>query len=33
MMDQAEKARTVWMKVMQIDPTNKVVPEFLNQLR
>ncbi|MHB9155660.1 MAG: PorV/PorQ family protein [Endomicrobiales bacterium] len=33
MMDQPEKARQVWLKVMEIDPTNKVVPEFINQLR
>jgi tetratricopeptide (TPR) repeat protein len=33
MMDQPEKARQVWMKVMELDPTNKVVPEFINQLR
>lgn len=32
MMDQPEKARQVWMKVMEFDPTNKVVPEFINQL-
>jgi Flp pilus assembly protein TadD len=32
MMDQPEKARQVWMKVIELDPTNKVVPEFLNQL-
>lgn len=33
MMDQPDKARSVWMKVMELDPTNKVVPEFLNQLK
>ena len=33
MMDQPEKARVAWMKVLEVDPTNKVVPEFLNQLR
>lgn len=33
MMDQPEKARQVWMKVMELDPTNKVVPEFINQLK
>jgi len=32
MMDQPDKARAVWMKVIELDPTNKVVPEFLNQL-
>lgn len=33
MMDQPAKARQVWMKVLEIDPTNKVVPEFLNQIK
>ena len=33
MMDQQDKARAVWMKVMELDPTNKVIPEFLNQLK
>lgn len=33
MMDQPDKARQVWMKVIEVDPTNKVVPEFLNQLK
>jgi len=33
MMDQPEKAKQVWMKVLEIDPSNKVVPEFLNQLK
>lgn len=33
MMDQPDKARQVWMKVLELDPTNKVIPEFLNQLR
>lgn len=33
MMDQPDKARQVWMKVLELDPTNKVVPEFLNQLK
>jgi len=33
MMDQPDKARQVWLKVMEIDPTNKVVPEFINQLK
>ena len=33
MMDQPEKAKEVWMKVLEIDPTNKVVPQFLNQLK
>ena len=34
MMDQPEKARArCGLKVMEMDPTNKVVPEFLNQLR
>ncbi len=33
MMDQTDKARAVWMKVMELDPTNKVVAEFLNQLK
>jgi tetratricopeptide (TPR) repeat protein len=33
MMDQPEKAKQVWMKVLEIDPSNKVVPDFLNQLK
>jgi tetratricopeptide (TPR) repeat protein len=33
MMDQPDKAKQVWLKVMEIDPTNKVVPEFINQLK
>ncbi len=33
MMDQPEKAKEVWMRVLEIDPTNRVVPQFLNQLR
>lgn len=33
MMDQPDKARQVWLKVLEIDPTNKVVSEFLNQLK
>ncbi len=33
MMDQPDKAKQVWMKVMELDPTNKVVPEFINQLK
>jgi tetratricopeptide (TPR) repeat protein len=33
MMDQPDKARQVWMKVLEIDPTNKVIPEFINQLK
>jgi len=33
MMDQPDKAKEVWMKVLEVDPTNKVVPQFLNQLR
>ena len=33
MMEQPDKAKAVWMKVMEIDPTNKVVPEFLNQMK
>lgn len=33
MMDQQDKARAVWLKVMELDPTNKVIPEFLNQLK
>jgi tetratricopeptide (TPR) repeat protein len=32
MMDQPERAKEIWMKVLELDPTNKVVPEFLNQL-
>ncbi|MBN1824104.1 MAG: PorV/PorQ family protein [Endomicrobiales bacterium] len=32
MMDQPDKAKQVWMKVMELDPTNKVVPEFISQL-
>jgi len=32
LMDQRAKARAVWLKVMQIDPNNKVVPQFLEQL-
>lgn len=33
MMDQQDKAKAVWMKVLELDPTNKVVAEFLNQLK
>lgn len=33
MMDQPERAKEVWLKVLEIDPTNKIVPQFLNQLR
>ncbi|MBN1620980.1 MAG: PorV/PorQ family protein [Endomicrobiales bacterium] len=33
MMDQAERAKEIWMKVIELDPTNKVVPEFLNQMQ
>jgi tetratricopeptide (TPR) repeat protein len=33
MMDQPDKARATWMKVMELDPTNKVIPQFLEQLR
>jgi tetratricopeptide (TPR) repeat protein len=33
MMDQPDKAKQVWLKVMELDPTNKVVPEFINQLK
>lgn len=33
MMDQAEQAKEIWMKVIELDPTNKVVPEFLNQMQ
>jgi tetratricopeptide (TPR) repeat protein len=33
MMDQPDKAKEVWMKVLEVDPTNKVVPQFLNQLK
>jgi tetratricopeptide (TPR) repeat protein len=33
MMDQPDKARQAWMKVLEIDPTNKVIPQFINQLK
>jgi tetratricopeptide (TPR) repeat protein len=33
MMDQPEKARAAWLKVMELDPTNKVIPQFLEQLK
>jgi tetratricopeptide (TPR) repeat protein len=33
MMDQPDKARAAWMKVMELDPTNKVIPQFINQLK
>ena len=33
MMDQPEKAKEIWIKVLEIDPTNRIVPQFLNQLR
>ena len=33
MMDQPDKAKEIWMKVLELDPTNKIVPEFLNQLK
>lgn len=29
LMDEKEKARAIWNKVLEIDPNNKVVPEFL----
>lgn len=32
LMDQRGKAKAVWLKVMQVDPNNKVVPQFLEQL-
>jgi tetratricopeptide (TPR) repeat protein len=32
LMDQREKAKAVWLKVMTLDPNNKVVPQFLQQL-
>lgn len=33
MMDQPDKARQAWMKVLELDPTNKVIPQFINQLK
>lgn len=32
LMDQKDKARLVWLRVMKLDPENKVVPQFLKQL-
>ena len=32
LMDQRAKAKAVWLKVMTLDPNNKVVPQFLEQL-
>jgi tetratricopeptide (TPR) repeat protein len=33
MMNRPDKAREVWMKVLEIDPTNKIVQQFLNELK
>ena len=33
MMNQPDKAREVWQKVLEIDPANKVVKEFLQELQ
>jgi len=33
MMDQPEKARQAWTKVLEFDPTNKVIPQFISQLK
>jgi len=33
MMDQPDKAREVWLKVMEIDPTNLIVPQFMEQMK
>ena len=32
LMEEKEKAKAIWRKVLEIDPTNKVVPQFLKQL-
>jgi len=33
MMNQPDRAKEVWMKVLELDPTNKVVQEFLEELK
>ena len=33
MMDQPDRAREVWTKVLEVDPTNRVIPQFLEQMR
>jgi tetratricopeptide (TPR) repeat protein len=33
MMNRHDKAKEVWLKVLEIDPTNKVVPQFLEELQ
>lgn len=33
LIEQRDKAKAVWEKVLQIDPTNKVIPQFLEQLK
>ena len=32
LMEEKEKAKAIWRKVLEIDPSNKVVPQFLKQL-
>ncbi|MBD3272615.1 MAG: PorV/PorQ family protein [Elusimicrobia bacterium] len=33
LIEQRDKAKAVWEKVLQIDPKNKVIPQFLQQLK
>ncbi|MDI6640972.1 MAG: PorV/PorQ family protein [Elusimicrobiota bacterium] len=33
MMNQPDRAKEVWMKVLELDPTNKIVQEFLEELK
>lgn len=33
LIDQKDKARAVWEKALEIDPNNKVIPEFLKQIK
>jgi tetratricopeptide (TPR) repeat protein len=33
LMDQKAKAKTVWKKVLEINPNNKMVKQFLEQLK
>ena len=33
MMNKPDRAMEVWKKALEIDPTNKVVQEFLNELQ
>lgn len=33
LIEQRDKAKAIWEKVLQIDPQNKVIPQFLEQLK